>query len=84
MVVEDEKHEVNLLVLPNLHVEANLGAVQVAASGVAVVVAQGHVRGLGRPPSAHLGYQPASAFVVGGAVAVGFAVVVVLRSHSCC
>ena len=84
MVVEDEEHEVNLLATQNLRVEANLGAVQVADSGAAVVVAQGHVRGLGRPPSAHLGYQPVSAFAISGAVVVGLAVVVVLCSHSCC
>ena len=87
MVVVYEKDEVNLDAAQNLHVEVNLGALQVADSGAAVVVAQGHVRGLGRPPSAHLGYQPVSAFAITGAVVVGFAVVVVLCSHSavdCC
>ena len=83
MVVEDKEDEVNLLAAQNLHVEANLGAVQVADSGAAVVVAQGHVRGLGRPPSALLGYQPVSSFAVCGTVVVGFAVVVVC-SHLCC
>ena len=77
MVVEDEEDEVNLLVAQNLYVEENLGAVQVADSGAAVVVAQGHVRGLGRPPSAHLGYQPVLAFAVCGTV-------VVLCSHLRC
>ena len=31
-----------------------------ASSELIVVVAQGHVRGRSRPPSAHLGYQPVS------------------------
>ena len=77
MVVEDKEDEVNLLAAQNLNIEANLGAVQVADSGAAVVVAQGHVRGLGRPPSAHLGYQPVLAFAVCGTV-------VVLCSHLRC
>ena len=77
MVVEDEEDEVNLDAAQHLQVEVNLGAVQVADSGTAVEVAQGHVRGLGRPPSAHLGYQPVLAFAVSGTV-------VVLCSHLCC
>ena len=83
MVVEDEEHEVNLLAAQDLHVEAKLGAVQVADSGAAVVVAQGHVPGRSRPPSALLGYQPVSAFAVCGAVVV-VAWCVVLCSCSCC
>ena len=49
----------------------------VADSGDAVLVAQGHVRGRSRPPSALLGYQPVSVFAVVGAV-------VVLCFHLCC
>ena len=47
-----------------------------AFGSVVVLVAQGHVRGLSRPSSAHLGYQPVVVFAV--AVAV-----VVLRFHRC-
>ena len=79
----DEEDEVNLDAAQNLHEEANLGVVQVADSGAAVVVAQGHVRGRSRPPSALLGYQPVSAFAVCGAVVV-VAWCVVLCSCSCC
>ena len=83
MVAVDKEDEVNLEAAQDLHEEANLGVVHVADSGAAVVVAQGHVRGLGRPPSALLGYQPVSAFAMCGAVVVGFAVVVPC-SHLCC
>ena len=79
----DEEDEVNLDAAQNLHEEANLGVVEVADSGAAVVVAQGHVRGRSRPPSALLGYQPVSAFAVCGA-AIVVAYCVVLCSHSGC
>ena len=83
MVVVDEEDDVNLDAAQNLHEEANLGVVEVADSGAAVVVAQGHVRGRGRPPSALLGYQPVSAFAIVGAVVVGFAVVVLCFHPGC-
>ena len=57
--------------------------VQVADSGAAVAVAQGHVRGVGRPPFALLGYQPVSASAIVGAVVVGFAVVVLCFHPGC-
>ena len=77
MVAVDKEDEVNLEAAQNLHEEANLGVVHITDSGAAVVVAQGHVRGLSRPPSALLGYQPVSAFALCGAV-------VVLCFHLCC
>ena len=83
MVAVDDEDEVNLLAAQNLQAEATLGAVQVADSGAAVAVAQGHVRGRGRPPSALLGYQPVSAFAMCGAMVVGFAVVVLCFHPGC-
>ena len=79
----DKADGVNLEAVQNLREEVNLGVVHVTDSGSAVVVAQGHVRGLSRPPSALLGYQPVSAFAMCGAVVV-VAWCVVLCSCSCC
>ena len=67
----------------DVHEEASLGVVQVADSGAAVAVAQGHVRGVGRPPFALLGYQLVLLFAVVGAVVAGFALVA-FCFHSCC
>ena len=77
MVAVDKEDGVNLEAVQNLREEVNLGVVHVTDSGSAVVVAQGHVRGLSRPPSALLGYQPVWAFALCGAV-VG------LCFHLCC